>query len=521
MKSMLPILTTMSAQINRDSEFCGSLPLHLINNIQPYGILVVLELQTLKIIQVSANIEEATGKSADGIVGADAALLFGEDAPLSQLQSMLNGSVHVKLPFTFTIDSRQYLTVAHHTGPYLMLELEPEPNDAIAQRSFVQLFSGLKFAMANMEAADSTDSLCGIALREFKKISGFDRIMIYQFDHNWDGIVVAETLEEGMEPYLGLRFPASDVPRGARELYKKNPYRLIPNREYEPVKLYPFINPATEGFIDLSYCNLRGVANVHLEYLKNMGVTASMSIRILHEGKLWGLVSCHHRTPLHPSVEICSAMELLSNVFASRISALERLKVYEYARSMQNIQHAMMEQLYRTSDLNEAFLTGDPNILQMLRLDGAAILSGKKTNLVGNTPTAMHISNMAMWYDAMSIRGVFASSTIGQDYEPSKEWSNDVSGVIIIPVSIGRRSIYVMGFRQESVTHVSWGGNPEDSIQFESDGKKYHPRASFGIWKEKMTGTSAPWDASEMSIANTLSYSLNEWLAKQENLLQQ
>lgn len=512
----MPLQIIMNTQPNRDSEFCGALPLHLINNIQPYGILLVLELQTFKIIQVSVNIEEAAGLSIEQIIGTDASALFDGDASLAELQSLLDGSVHVKLPYAFSLNGQPNMAVAHHTGPYLMLELEPIPTDAAAQRSFVQVFGGLKYAMANMEAANSIDELCSIALRELKKISGFDRIMIYQFESNWDGIVVAETLEEGMEPYLGLRFPASDVPRGARELYQKNPYRLIPNRAYEPVKLHPFINPATEGFIDLSFCNLRGVAGVHLEYLKNMGVTASMSIRILHEDRLWGLISCHHRTVHHPSVEVCSAMELLSNVFASRVSALERLKVYEFSTNLQGIQSSLMEQVYRLGDMNDALLTPENTISHLLDLDGAAILQGKKISTAGNTPTVTQISNIALWYDAKNLHGVFASAQMENDYEPAKEWEEKLPGVIIIAVRNGRHSIYIMGFRKERVSHVAWGGNPDDTIQFENDGKKYHPRASFGIWKQKMTGTSEPWQPSQLTIADTLRFNLHEYITKQE-----
>ncbi|WP_114941825.1 GAF domain-containing protein, partial [Mucilaginibacter endophyticus] len=157
------------------------------------------------------------------------------------------------------------------------------------------------------------------AVHELRRITGFDGIMMYRFDEDWNGTVIAEEKDAPeLEHYLGHTFPGSDVPRQARDLYLKNSYRLIPDRDFTPVRLYPVMNPVTNTFIDLSDCNLRGVAAVHLEYLKNMNVQASMSIRVIDNGKLWGLIACHHVRPHYLSFETGAVCEMLSSVISNR-----------------------------------------------------------------------------------------------------------------------------------------------------------------------------------------------------------
>jgi chemotaxis family two-component system sensor kinase Cph1 len=312
---------------NFDSDFCGSLPLHHVNMIQPHGYLLVLNKDTLNIIQVSENISDLFQAEAASTINTPIEKYI-PSAQLDDLRNKVNTGIKNKIPITLTINDKPVLALVHAHASYLLIEIEAANKGA--DRTFINVFEEVKYVMAAIELATSVKQACEIAIHELKRISGFDGIMMYRFDENWNGTVIAEEKSNGLEEYLGVTFPASDVPKQARQLYLKNPYRLIPNRDYKPVRLYPILNPVTNSFTDLSDCNLRSVAGVHLEYLKNMGITASMSVRVIHNENLWGLISCHHATPNYLSFEIRSIFELLSSVISNKISSI--LNKEDYGR---------------------------------------------------------------------------------------------------------------------------------------------------------------------------------------------
>jgi two-component system, chemotaxis family, sensor kinase Cph1 len=264
----------MNSNPNYDSEFCGKVPIHLINTVQPYGVLVVLSRPSLEIIQISENAAEVFGKDARTLVQSPLSDYL-DDAPLGFLRQIAAARSTEKIPQVWKIKAQTFLSLIHIKDNYILAEIEGTPYREEEQRSFVSIYQEIKYSMALIEGAASSTDVCTIAARELKRISGFDKVMIYRFDAEWNGTVIAEERAEKMESYYGYTFPASDIPRQARDLYLRNPYRSIPDRNYTPVRLYPVINPVTNSFIDLSDCNLRGVVAVHLEYLANMEVTAS------------------------------------------------------------------------------------------------------------------------------------------------------------------------------------------------------------------------------------------------------
>src|ERR1044071_663283 len=285
----------MQQPTNYDSEFCGNLPIHLTNLIQPHGVLLVVDRDKLDIIQASENTQGVFSKPVAEVVGSSLQSFIGKEA-LEELQVKLDDDFNNKIPAIWEINGHRYVVLIHRSPKYIIAEIDgtahsPGPDDA-----FVKVYQELKYVMTAIEGAETLEKACELTASELKRISGFDKVMIYQFDPDWNGYVIAESGEPDMEKYYQFTFPASDIPKQARQLYLKNPYRLIPDRNYQPVKLYPVVNPITASFIDLSDCNLRSVASVHIEYLKNMGVAASMSTRILCKDQLWGLIACHHRT---------------------------------------------------------------------------------------------------------------------------------------------------------------------------------------------------------------------------------
>jgi light-regulated signal transduction histidine kinase (bacteriophytochrome) len=393
-------------------------------------------------------------------------------------------------------------------------EIRSEVNDS----SFLDVYQELKQGMAVINNAKSVEEVCQATAEEFRRIAGFDKVMVYGFDEQWNGTVLAEVKAEGMETYMGLRFPASDIPKQARELYRRNAYRQIPNREYPPVKLVPVINPVTESFTDLAYCNLRSVPAVHLEYLKNMGVMASMSIRIVKDGQLWGLIACHHRFPKFLNYEVCSVFELLSGIVSQKISMLENEKELSYTTYLKGVQSALVEQVYQQDEYVKGLLNGDNTIADLLQTENVVFIDGEKIVTKGDVPPRSVLEEIVMWLQGLDIKTVYHTTNLSEVYDAGSQITGIASGMIVLPINPGR-GCYILGFRPEVIQIVDWGGNPNEAIHFEEDRKNYHPRNSFGIWKETVKNTSLPWTKEEISVAESFRNVLVEFSLKKLSAL--
>lgn len=485
---------------NYDSGFCGTLPLHIINMIQPHGWLVVLDKTNFHIVQVTENIEQLLLRTPEEAVGMPLSA-FVSPEEFETFRNKVAAGVPPKMPFYFSFNNSKgpdCLTLVHDKGSYLILELERASEKTNA--SFIDVYQDLKVSLAAIDRATTTEEVCYNALQELKRISGFDKIMLYQFDEDWNGTTIAEVMEPGMTPYLGLRFPASDIPKQARDLYQKNPYRLIPTREYTPVRMYPVINPVTGAFIDLSDCNLRGVPAVHLEYLKNMEVVASMSTRIIKNEKLWGLISCHHRTAKYLDYEMCSLFELLSGVISSKISSIHNREEFSFNARLNEIQSGLVKQVVESKNLSEGMFDNKFNILQLLNVGGAALVNAKHIQTTGDVPSSEQIQDIVYWIQHNQPDAVYHVNNLAEVYDNAELFSNVASGMIVLPIDVDKGE-YIIGFRPEVVQEVNWGGNPNEAINFEKDNLTYHPRNSFKLWQQVVRNTSAPWRDGEIAAA--------------------
>ncbi|GAA4733000.1 GAF domain-containing protein [Flavisolibacter ginsenosidimutans] len=473
----------MTQQINHDAEFCGRVPLNQTNLIQPHGVLLVVNAADNSILQASENAEEIFGFSARDMISkklTDFPFSSAYENLLRQLNENPSDNILARLQF----ESGPHITKLHRKGAFVILEIEKQKN-GVQEPSSISPYEHVKTFMAAVEAAATTEETCALAATELKKVSGFDKVMIYRFDEAWNGDVIAEAKEPGMDSYLGLKFPASDIPKQARELYKKTPYRLIPNVDYEPVKLYPVLNPRTNAFTDLSDSSLRSVAGVHLEYLRNMNVVASMSTRILKDGELWGLIACHHRTPNYLSYEMRSVFELLSLVISTKIGAVQTKDLLAYELSRQEQLVNLVQKTYRQEDPKQLLQT-------LLEADGIAVVENNKIETGGLTPTANEINDLVIWLGSPEEKKLLHQSNLSAVYEPAEAYAEKASGLLALPLE-GGEGRFILAFRREAVRNVDWGGNPSEAVQFESDRKKYHPRASFKQWQQTVRHTAFPW----------------------------
>lgn len=491
-----------NTQRNQDAEFCGKVPLNQTNLIQPHGILLIVSKEDLSILQVSENIVDAVGLQAAEV--ADTPLSgYITAAEVALLQERFAQPINAKIPITFTFSRhgvlKKFLALVQAQPEYYIMELEREAQ-ADGDDSFLNVYQDLRFVMAAIDAAATIDEVVRTAVNELKRLSGFDKVMIYRFDDTWNGTVIAEALEPNMDEYFGLKFPASDIPKQAREMYRKNPYRFIPDVAYEPVRLFPVLNPVTGGFTDLTDSNLRSVAGVHLEYLRNMKVMASMSTRIVVGDQLWGLISCHHRTAKPLSYQTCSMFEMLSNIISAKVAALQQAEAYDFTSGMQLRFAQLVAQVYKSASLTEGLYQQQHELLKLLGAQGVAVVLNNQVQAFATTPTMREIEDLVFWLQANKIEQLYQTPALSGVFEEAEPYAITASGLLALPVQPDRGS-YILAFRPEVVREVAWGGNPAEAITFEPDGKRYHPRRSFATWQEQVRRQAVPWTPEELKMA--------------------
>ncbi|HTI07403.1 MAG TPA: GAF domain-containing protein [Puia sp.] len=503
----------MSSTPNYDAEFCGKVPLHVINTIQPYGALLVLDRSSLTVIQVSENVEGIFGVAAPALTRTFIGDYLDAEA-LAFLQQLAVGMPTDKIPSVWTVQARQFPALIHVREKYILVETESTPYREEDQHSFVSIYQKIKYSMALIEAAATTEEVCSAAARELKKVSGFDKVMIYSFDEEWNGTVIAEEKRADMESFLGYTFPASDIPRQARDLYLRNPYRFIPDRTYQPVRLYPVMNPQTRAFTDLSDCNVRGVAAVHLEYLANMDVTASMSTRILSNDRLWGLIACHHKTAMPFSFELCAIFELLSHTISARIFSLHNKEKHETVTRLQDSYTRIIEQVCEKEDAPEGLFESDQTALSLFGAAGALYVRGREWYTSGVLPEKDKVEELLLWLQSRRLTRNFSSEQLSAEFDEAGSYNDMASGLLAIPVNTGKNE-YLLFFRPEVEKIIDWGGNPDGRIVFEKDEKNYHPRNSFKQWRQIVKGSSLPWKEEQLAVAEILRSFLYEHSNKQ------
>jgi len=506
----------MIKENNYDAEFCGNLAIHQTNSIQDYGYLLVLDISSLDIVQGSENIDGILATKIKDLVGHNlSAILSVSD--MERIKTEISKGPRNRIPFPCSIDRNGtilMLDILLHIKENMVI-LEIERNDEQLERSFSDVFQEVRSFISIIERTESLEEICLASIHEIRKLANFDGIRMYRFDREWNGTVIAEEIEGDLESYLDQTFPASDVPKQARALYIKNPYRLIPNRAYKASKLFPVINPITNAFLDLSDCNLRSVSGVHLEYMANMNVTASMSIRVMVDGILWGLISCHHITAKYLSIELRSIFEWLSMEISYRISSVIKQEALTTSAKMLKIQAAITENVFTKGGIREGLMQDENKNLQLLfNTTGFAISLGGKISSGGLIPNKEDLENLFLWIEGKVFGSVFSSHELGKIYDEAQSYPELASGILVIPIDANKGD-FIICFRPEVIKNIKWGGDPNHVISFEKDGIGYHPRNSFKLWLQTVHGQSEAWSDIELDTAESLRKFLVDFHAAQ------
>ena len=378
-------------------------------------------------------------------------------------------------------------------GGGLIIELE-------AAGPAVDLSVHVQRALHSILGASSLVALCDEAARLVRTLTGYDRVMVYRFDEAGHGEVLSEQREPSLESFLGNRYPASDIPQIARRLYERNRVRVLADIEYTPVPLEP-PRPATD--LDMSLCVLRSVSPIHVQYLRNMGVRATLVISLMAGGRLWGLVACHHYVPRFVHFEMRAVCELLGEAIGTRIAALESFAAGQAELSVRRLEQRLIEAISRDGDWRVALFDGTQSLLQPLGAAGAALLCDGQILTVGDVPGTQQLRALGAWLDRQPDAAVTVTASLSLDAPEFALLAPVASGLIAAKVSRAAGE-YLMWFRPERVRTETWGGNPFKPLHIGDNPADLSPRRSFAQWHQLVEGTSEPWSAADRAAARLI-----------------
>ena len=492
-----------------DLTNCDREPIHLLGAIQPFGFLIAASRTEWTIEHASRNIEDWLGVTPKEILGQPVESLLGRKVVheiRGKLQRAVAGGPGERL-FNVELRSGARCDIAAHlSGASAIIECERARDDPASDTA-----AEVRSAMARLHQSEDDRSFYRVAARQMRALTGFDRVMVYRFAGDGSGEVVAEAARSGLESYLGLHYPASDIPQQARRLYEQNWLRIIPDINATPSPIEPAI-AANGAPVDLSMSMLRSVSPVHIEYLNNMGVQASMSVSILREGRLWGLFACHHYEPLLIGFGSRTAAELLGQMFSLMMENRERAAEAAYEARAHRIYQRLMTVMGETGQFDTITARLD-EISDLLACDGLGLWMDGRAVLLGSAPDEAAFGGLIDFLKRREITEIWARESLSEDYPAASAFADRAAGALVVPLSRPPRD-YIVFFRQEHARQVNWAGDPTKPMAVGPLGARLTPRQSFAIWKETVRGRSRPWLPAECRIAESLRVGLLEVILK-------
>jgi light-regulated signal transduction histidine kinase (bacteriophytochrome)/CheY-like chemotaxis protein len=489
-----------------DLTNCDREPIHLLGAIQPIGFLLALSSDWM-VARTSANVEQFFGKPPEELIGRPLKDLITPAAThgLRNRVAMLRGPDSIERVFGCAmLDGHTPFDIAvHMMNGQIVIEAEPGGGE-----DHGDVTGTVRSMITRLDQAQGMEAFFREGARQMRALTGFDRVMVYRFSPSGSGEVVAEAVKPGIGSFLGLHYPATDIPAQARELYKRSLLRIITDVNAEPVPIVPARDEHGQA-LDLSLAVLRSVSPIHIEYLKNMGVEASMSVSIIVEGRLWGLFACHHYAPRCPTFERRSVAELFAQMFSMRLESRERKEMVEFERRARDISDQLLGAV-----ASDETLLNDPEWLseiltKSIPADGVGVWINGNYAFSGVTPRTEQFARIIRALNGTAGGRVYATDHIASIVPGAEEFANLAAGMLAIPISRAPRD-YVVLFRSEMIRSVRWGGDPHKPVEYGPNGPRLSPRESFQEWKELVQGRSRAFTSSELRVAETLRATLIE-----------
>lgn len=502
-------------------QTCDQEPIHIPESIQDYGYLIAFDPHTFDIEVVSENVLDLSSisSSSDGGHEDDLSKLIGSSLFASILSEdckeiinnaiatarELGNRVPVELCHEFEISAEDrsvpLSNILYVSGDLAVIEIEPsKPFEARSPR---HLTSAVSDNVKDIRAFETVEALADYFSQTIKRMTGYDRVMVYRFDHNYDGEVIAETKEDHLEPFLGLRYPASDIPKQARELYKRNLIRMISSVEDNSVPIYPAAVTRESGPLDMTHSMLRSVSPIHLQYLRNMGVGATMSISLLAGGELWGLIACHHYSDKYVPQALRLQCENLAQIFAWQITTKEQQCALESARQSDELTREIINGVLQEGISLRGLSELKDQLLRFLDADGFVLKLGEELIELGKVPSTALTRSLVKYLsemDSPKLRSI--ESIYNQKDFDNRMLFGDTAGCLYMPLSL-QHDYFALWYRDERYQTVNWAGAPH--AKGTSEENRLSPRGSFALWRETVTRYCAPWTQTDLACAERFS----------------
>lgn len=495
---------------------CDSEPVQTPGCIQDHGALLVLRRSSLEIVQVSENSEKMLGHAPQELLGKPVTKVITA-AGEKLLETLLAASRVDSTPlYAFSVPmpggDGQFDVSFHTSGELAILEFEATGRAAGEdQRNYYDI---VKRTFANLQAARTLREYCQVSAEEIRLITGLDRVMIYRFHEDYSGEVLAESKRDELPSWVGLRYPAEDIPEPARKIFMKLWVRPLPDAQGALVEMVPLLNPVTNRALDMTHCALRGASIMYTEYLKNMGVRATLTLPIRRDNKLWGLIACHHYSP-HPfSWQMRASTEFMAQCVSLQLSGAEEREHSDYRARVDGVHQQLLTQAAQEGGLS-AMTDAKPSLLEGLEAGGAALYHRERWWCMGKTPTEVQLNGLADWLRerpelAVPTQPHFVTSSLASLYPPAAAFTDVASGLLAVPVSKSMSNA-LLWFRPEEIQTVKWAGNPQDvPAKTGAHGVRLTPRKSFAEWVDSVRRHSKPWLDIEVEMALRLRFLVME-----------
>lgn len=482
---------------------CDSEPVQTPGCIQSHGVLLVLYPRDLTVLQASENVAAHFGEMPEYYLGGPVDVVLGKEGGAKLLDFCQREAIDRNPIYAFTQalgpNGTEYDLLVHGTDGLVVLEFEPRPEKDERQ---VDSYSLVKRSVSRLQAAATLDEFCQTVAAEVRAVTGIDRVMVYKFHEDFHGEVVAESKREDLAPWLGLHYPAEDIPWPAREIFKKIWVRPLPDASAGVMEMVPLKNPLTQKALDMTHCGLRGASVMYTEYLANMGVAASLTMSLMVEGKLWGLIACQHQTPTRFPFQIRAACEFLAQAASLQLRAVEQKESQEYRMRLEEMHNRVVANAAHHGDL-AALAGAKPNLLDPMDAGGVAVYHENRWWKAGETPEDSELDGLREWLAGReefqhAFRPVLATDSLACHYPAAEKFAAVGSGLLAISLS-RKKKTFILWFRPETITTVKWGGNPQDKPMVPGPhGMRLTPRRSFEIFTESVKGRSLPWKRVEV-----------------------
>ena len=495
---------------------CDDEPVQTPGCIQAHGMLLALRLDDLVVTQVSENCAHWAGASVEQVLGAPLSQIVGAAAAerikaLTRTEALDHNPCYAltaKLPGSPSDVPAMDMTI-HTADGVLLLEMEPSGRGPPVVGQDGDYFSMVRQTIGRLKSTRSLADFCEVVAREARSITGLDRAMVYHFHADDSGEVMADARREDLPSWLGLRYPASDIPKPAREIFKRIGVRPLPDAQGALCEMVPLLNPDTQRPLEMTYCALRGASVMYTEYLQNMGVAATLTMPILRDGALWGLIACHHYTPTPLPYPLRSAAEFLAQIASLEIAQAELREHLQYRVHLDAVHLAVLARAAGDGQLTVA-APSSPSLLDGIQADGVAIFQRGRWITAGLTPDEPQLKLLAPWLreridQAPDGLQAYATDALGTAYPAAAGFGELASGVLATAVSRHDDSPLILWFRGEQVQTFTWAGNPhEKPMAVGPLGSRLTPRRSFDLWQEQVRGRSTPWRKVELEAAQQM-----------------